>query len=53
VAAKQPGDTIEVEYYRGDDERTASIKLAERPDELGSSGSQPQPDDEGLPFDLP
>jgi S1-C subfamily serine protease len=53
VAAKQPGDTIEVEYLRGDNKRTASIELAERPDELGSSGAQEQPDDEGLPFDLP
>jgi S1-C subfamily serine protease len=53
VAAKQPGDTIEVEYLRGDDRRTATIELAERPDELGSSEGQQAPEDEGLPFDLP
>jgi S1-C subfamily serine protease len=53
VAGKQPGDTIEVEYLRGDDRRTASIKLAERPEELGSSSGQQAPEDEGLPFDLP
>jgi S1-C subfamily serine protease len=40
-----PGDTIEVEYYRGDDLKTATVKLAERPEDLASS--QQQPDDEG------
>jgi len=53
VADKQPGDTIEVEYYRGDDKRTAQIKLGERPEELGSSSPEPAPEDEELPFDLP
>jgi S1-C subfamily serine protease len=53
VADKQPGDTIEVEYYRGDDKRTAEIKLAERPEELSSSGSEQAPEDEDLPFNLP
>jgi S1-C subfamily serine protease len=57
VAGKQPGDTIRVEYLRGDDRRTASIKLAERPEELSSSSGQQAPEqapeDEALPFDLP
>ncbi len=54
VAAKQPGDTITVEYYRGDEKRTADIKLVERPDQLSSTGSQESPDEGGgLPFDLP
>jgi S1-C subfamily serine protease len=53
VAGKQPGDTIEVEYLRGDDRRTTSIELAERPEELSSSSGQQAPEDEGLPFDLP
>jgi S1-C subfamily serine protease len=34
VAAKQPGDTIELEVYRGDDRRTVRVELGERPDEL-------------------
>jgi S1-C subfamily serine protease len=54
VAEKQPGDTIEVEYYRGGDKRTASIKLAERPAQLSSTESQQAPEGgDGLPFDLP
>jgi S1-C subfamily serine protease len=35
VEANQPGDTVEVEYYRGDERRTAKVKLGERPSELG------------------
>jgi S1-C subfamily serine protease len=57
VGAKQPGDTIRIEYYRGDDKRTARVELGERPEQVGSS-TQPQPEqapegDGGLPFDLP
>jgi S1-C subfamily serine protease len=50
VAGKQPGDTIEVEIYRGDDKRTVEVELGERPEELG--GGQQQPEDEEL-FPLP
>ena len=53
VAGKQPGDTIELEVYRGDDQRTATIKLTERPEALSSSGSQQAPEDDSLPFNLP
>ena len=35
VAAKQPGDTIALEIYRGDDRRTVRVELGERPDEIG------------------
>jgi S1-C subfamily serine protease len=60
VAGKQPGDTVELEIYRGDDKRTVSVELGERPEELGdSSRLQPQqpeqpeqPEDEPL-FPLP
>jgi S1-C subfamily serine protease len=52
VAAKDPGDTVELEYYRGDQKRTAEIELAARPDEL-SSTSSPEDDGGGLPFQLP
>jgi S1-C subfamily serine protease len=50
VAGKQPGDTIELEIYRGDDKRTVTAELGERPEELG--GGQQQPEDEEL-FPLP
>jgi S1-C subfamily serine protease len=56
VAGKQPGDTVELEVYRGDDKRTVSVELGERPEALGGSGEeqpqQPQPEDEPL-FPLP
>ena len=42
----QPGDTVEVEYYRGDELKTTEVKLAERPDDLAGS-SEPQPDEGG------
>jgi S1-C subfamily serine protease len=45
IEDNDPGDTIEVEYYRGDELKTASVKLAERPDDLTSS--QQQPGDQG------
>jgi S1-C subfamily serine protease len=54
VADKQPGDTIKIEYYRGNDKRTATVKLAERPKQLSSAGSQQAPEGNGdLPFNLP
>jgi S1-C subfamily serine protease len=40
IADDQPGDTIEVEYYRGDERRTARVELGERPDSL--QGSTPE-----------
>jgi S1-C subfamily serine protease len=46
IEDNNPGDTIEVEYYRGDDRETARVELAERPDDLASSQSQ-QPGDNG------
>jgi S1-C subfamily serine protease len=50
----KPGDTIEVEYYRGDDLKTARVELGERPDQVGA-GSEPQApeDDDGGLFPLP
>jgi|Tabmets5t2r1_1033131.scaffolds.fasta_scaffold10002_2 S1-C subfamily serine protease len=38
VAGKQPGDTIELEIYRGDDKRTVQVELGERPEELSGGG---------------
>ena len=54
VAAKQPGDTLEIQYYRGDAKKTVKIELAERPAELGSATpSQDSPDEGGPLFPLP
>jgi S1-C subfamily serine protease len=50
VAAMQPGDTAELEIYRGDDKRTVSVKLGERPEALNQA--QPQQQEEP-PFPLP
>jgi S1-C subfamily serine protease len=47
VGAKQPGDSIEVEFYRGDNKETAKVILGERPEQLGQSTQEQQPDDEG------
>jgi S1-C subfamily serine protease len=41
IASKQPGDQIEIEYYRGEDSRTATVELTERP------ASADEPADEG------
>ena len=51
VAGKQPGDTIELEIYRGDDKRTVRVKLGERPEELGgATQSEQQPQEPPLPL---
>jgi len=43
VADKRPGDDLKIEVYRGDDRRTITVTLGERPDQLSQSGSaQPQ-----------
>jgi S1-C subfamily serine protease len=54
VAGKQPGDTVELEIYRGDDKRTVSVELGERPAALGGEGErQPQEEQEEPLFPLP
>jgi S1-C subfamily serine protease len=54
VAGKQPGDTVELEIYRGDDKRTVSVELGERPDALGGGGgTEPQQPEEDPLFPLP
>jgi S1-C subfamily serine protease len=50
VAGKQAGDSISIEYYRGSDKHTATVKLGERPKQLNNASSQSQ---DGLPFQLP
>ena len=41
IAGKKVGDTVELEYYRGEDKRTAEVKLTERPEQLESATQQP------------
>jgi len=45
IADNEPGDEVDVTYYRGDERRTATIRLGERPDSLEQA--QPEP---VLPF---
>ena len=51
VAGMQPGDTAELEIYRGDEKRTLRVELGERPEELGQAAPQQQEDNS--PFPLP
>jgi S1-C subfamily serine protease len=53
VADRKPGDSVELEIYRGDEKRTVDVRLAARPDDVGSSGTPEQPEEDGLPFNLP
>ena len=54
ILDNKPGDEIEIEYFRGDERRTATVKLGERPQSL-DAGLDPdaEPPDESLPFPLP
>jgi S1-C subfamily serine protease len=42
VAEHRPGDTVRIEYYRGDQKRTASVELGKRP-----ASADTQPSDQG------
>ena len=57
ILDNKPGDEIEIEYFRGEDRKTAEVKLGKRPDGLGATVDPSQGDeqapDEGLPFPLP
>jgi serine protease Do len=55
VSGKKPGDTVEIEFYRGDDRRSVKVELDERPEQLGAAEQQQeqQPDEDDLPFRLP
>jgi S1-C subfamily serine protease len=41
VSAKQPGDKVKLEILRGNDRKTVTVTLGERPDSLNSSSGQP------------
>jgi S1-C subfamily serine protease len=48
IADNKPGDTIEIEFFRGKDRRKVKVKLGERPDETPSSkGRMPSPRERG------
>jgi S1-C subfamily serine protease len=53
VADKKPGDPLKLDYYRGKDKRTATVKLADRPEQLSAASSQAPQGNGGLPFQLP
>jgi putative serine protease PepD len=43
IASHQPGDEVEIEYYRGSDKETATVELTERP----ASAETAPPSDQG------
>jgi S1-C subfamily serine protease len=42
IAGHKPGDKVDIEYYRGNDKKTASVELTKRPANVDSSGSGDQ-----------
>jgi S1-C subfamily serine protease len=56
VAAKQPGDTVEIEYYHDGEQQTEEVELGERPASVDQQAQEQQPQDEddgGGLFPLP
>ncbi len=57
IADNQPGDTVEVEFFRGDERQSAEVELDERPAradaQQSAPGGGPQPPDDSQPFPLP
>jgi S1-C subfamily serine protease len=65
VGSKQPGDKVELEYYRGGEKHSVTVTLAERPATLSDAqqgqqqqapdqqGDEGQEQDDGTPFPLP
>jgi S1-C subfamily serine protease len=53
ILDNEPGDEIDVEYFRGDDRRTATVKLGSRPQSLDFGEAPQQQPDDSLPFPLP
>jgi S1-C subfamily serine protease len=43
IADKKPGDRVKVEYYRGDDRKTAEVRLGTRPPRLDRPSSRQAP----------
>jgi S1-C subfamily serine protease len=57
ILDNKPGEEVEIEYFRGDDRKTVTVKLGERPQSIDSGGpvgpGGEEPPDQGLPFPLP
>jgi S1-C subfamily serine protease len=55
IAAKQPGDTVELELYRDGEKETVEVELGERPAALEQQAQEQQPEDDdgGGLFPLP
>jgi S1-C subfamily serine protease len=56
ILDNKPGDEVEIEYFRGDDRKTARVKLGARPQSLDAGPVSPggeEPPDDSLPFPLP
>jgi S1-C subfamily serine protease len=47
IAAKQPGDTVELELYRDGEKETVEVELGERPSALDQQAEQQQQEDDG------
>jgi S1-C subfamily serine protease len=47
IAAKKPGDTVEIEYYHDGEKQTAEVELGERPTSLDQQAQQQQKEDDG------
>jgi S1-C subfamily serine protease len=48
IAAKKPGDTVEIEYYHDGEKETTEVELGERPSSLDQQAQQqPQDEDDG------
>ena len=51
-----PGDTVTIEYFRGDERKSVDVELGKRPQSFDASGQSQggqQSPDQGLPFPLP
>jgi S1-C subfamily serine protease len=46
IAAKQPGDSVEIELYRDGEQETVEVELGERPSALQEQAEQQQPQEE-------
>ena len=56
IAAKKPGDTVEIEYYHDGEQQTEEVELGERPASVDQQAQEQQPQDEddgGGLFPLP
>jgi S1-C subfamily serine protease len=49
IADKKPGDTVTIEYYRGNDKKTAKVKLGKRPNQLQQQSTPDQNSPQPLP----